>query len=318
VVFALCTVTLSAAEEILGFEAYRYTPPDSSGASLPYRLFTPSPYSPSRVYPLVIYLHGAGQRGDDNQRHILEFNDLITLFTSAEIQAEHPHFILAPQCPRDSQWVNISWSTGSYSLDQVPVSRELTAVKGLYDHLCSVYAIDTNRVYVAGGSIGGYGCWDIVMRYTRLFAAAIPMCGGGDPSRAADIKNVAFWIWHGSNDPVVPVQASREMYAALRSVSCTELKYNEPAYGHFVWEAAVAEPGLAGWLFSQTRSSHITAASKPTAPPVHVHPTTFFLDLRGRVLGETRGVCIDGATGHRQGIIRQRPVPGHVHYQEYH
>lgn len=120
------------------------------------------------------------------------------------------------------------------------------------------------RVYVIGQSMGGYGAWDIIQRRPELFAAAIPTCGAGDPSRAAVLKDLPVWIFHGSNDRSVPVSGSRQMETALKKVG-GNVRYTEYAgLGHCSWPRAYAEPGLVEWLFSQKRAD--VTDNKSTEP----------------------------------------------------
>jgi predicted peptidase len=119
--------------------------------------------------------------------------------------------------------------------------------------LRSRYKIDSKRQYVVGVSMGGFGAWDIIGRYPKTFAAAMPMCGGGYPLRASRLKNVAIWAFHGKADESVPPSRSREMVEAAKK-SGAKVKYTEyKGVGHEVWEPAFKEPKFLSWLFSQKR-----------------------------------------------------------------
>jgi poly(3-hydroxybutyrate) depolymerase len=260
--------------------------------SIPYRLFIPGKYDPSRTYPLILALHGAGERGKDNEAP-LKANALATVWADSALQAKNPCFIVLPQCPPDRQWVNTDWSSGTYSLASVGISDELSTVNNLLDSLSREFAINTDRLYVTGLSMGGYGTWDLIERFPNRFAAAIPVCGGADTSHAISLRGMPLWVFHGSEDQSVPVRASREMIEALihtdRACVFTEYNYrsgvcekmadsvltdkvalNAPLLytefagkGHAIWKEAYALPQLAQWLFAQKRSVEVTPAKVP-------------------------------------------------------
>lgn len=223
----------------------------SDGTALPYTLQTPDAVRPEEKLPLVLCLHGAGGRGTDNAgRGSQAFRQL----SFAEVQAQYPSYLLIPQCPMGEQWVDVPWAKGSYDLSRVPCSNELKAVRELLDVVCAEFNIDSSRLYVTGQSMGGYGTWDMILRNPDLFASAIPVCGAGDPSEAAEICDLPIWIFHGSDDPAVPVTGSREMAEALQEEGSTAVRYTEyPGVGHGSWVNAWKEPTLVPWLFSQKK-----------------------------------------------------------------
>ena len=168
-----------------------------NGQSLPFRLLTPVMTGQMADYPLLLVLHGAGERGSDNAIQVCE-SEYVPFWAAESTQQRFPSFILVPQCPADSQWVNVSWYRGSYGLDTVPVSGPMGLAMSLLDSLVAALPVDTARIYVTGLSMGGYGVWDLVMRRPKRFAAAVPICGGGDPSQAAAIAAVGVWAFHGA------------------------------------------------------------------------------------------------------------------------
>jgi predicted peptidase len=219
---------------------------DSSGMELPYRLFIPKKYNESTLYPIVIYLHGSGGVGVDNIKQISGGNTNGThAWITPENQLKHPSFVLAPQLPQSSyMWDNF------FTRDLSPGAR---ATLNLLNDLMKEFSIDPDRIYITGQSAGGFGVWDIVSKHPDLFAAAIPLCGGGNPLSAKMILDVPIWIFHGANDPAVPVEFSREMANILDELG-GNIKYTEyPEVGHEVWEKAYLEPELIEWLFKQKR-----------------------------------------------------------------
>ena len=166
--------------------------------TLPYRLCPPDIYDPEQKYPLVLALHGSGERGTDNEKPI-SAHGMATTWADSANQADHPCFVVAPQCPDDNQWVDWDWTLGVYPIKDVPASNEILTVRDLLDSLIREFSIDTDRIYITGLSMGGYGTFDMIARWPDLFAAAVPMSGAGDTSSAAYINHIPMWIVHGES-----------------------------------------------------------------------------------------------------------------------
>ena len=173
--FSLVALTFSNAQT---FDYKSHTNTSIANYSMPYRLFVPTGYNANTSYPLVVFLHGAGERGTDNNAHI-ESSRGAKLWAETANQASYPCFVIAPQCPVNKQWVNTNWSNGSYSITNVPMSTELKMVKNIIETLQTQYNIDASRLFITGLSMGGYGTWDFILRYPTMFKAAIPICGAG-------------------------------------------------------------------------------------------------------------------------------------------
>jgi predicted peptidase len=207
--------------------------------SMPYVFFVPAQYDGKRALPLILWLHGAGARGED-PKDILAYGDQDgpLFFARDDNQQQHPAFVLAPQCPRDRFW------------SDAEETRELMTVLLLLRDVQRRYRIDARRIYVAGISMGGYGTWDLIARHPDLFAAALPMCGGGVPRYAARITT-PVWAFHGADDKVVSPQESRDMVEAMRQAG-RHPRYSEyPGVGHDVWKRAFQERDLLKWLLAQ-------------------------------------------------------------------
>jgi len=233
-----------------------------SNGTIVYRLFVPKNYNPSISYPLVVYLHGAGERGNNNSSQMTEWP---MLFAQDSNQVRWSSFILAPQCPSNQQWVNTPWSNGSYSIDNIQISTALSDVNNTINQLISSYSIDVNRLYVTGLSMGGYGSWDFISRFPNKFAAAIPICGGGDPTKAPDIKHIPLRFYHSSDDVTVPVSGSREMNNALLAANANDAVYKEYTnLNHISWPTAYKEKGLLLWMYSQNKSQSNSGKKDPT------------------------------------------------------
>ena len=240
------------------YGAFKYV---SGSDSLPYRLFIPKNYNPALKYPLVVFLHGSAECGNDNEKQISLAKPWGLFFALDSIQAKQQCFVLAPQCLNSGAdaWSINPPNLGSYSIDNTPVTRTMLTLISLINSLKVKYKLDTARLYICGLSLGGFGTWDAIERYPNYFAKAVPMSGAGDPSKASLIKNLGIWIFHGALDGDVPVQGSRDMNAALKAVNATDEKYTEYQYGgHVIWTDAESTPGFADWLFSAKNQSLLT------------------------------------------------------------
>ena len=215
--------------------------------SLNYRLLSPLTVEQTAKYPLVIFLHGAGERGQDNAAQLYH---VMPKFAALETRKAFPCYVVAPQCPAEQQWVNTPWSRLKHDMPETP-SQSMDATIKLIDDLIQHYPIDTARLYVIGLSMGGYGTWDLIMRYPKRFAAAVPICGGADIDLADRIKDMPIWFFHGDSDPAVPTFRARSMNIALRALGVTP-KYTEfTRCGHDAWTPAMNTPELLPWLFAQ-------------------------------------------------------------------
>lgn len=226
-------------------------------ARIPWRLFVPAGAKPGGEgrFPLVFFLHGAGMRGADNVGPMF----LAHPFWQAENQGRNPCFILAPQCPNGRMWSPIPWfGEGKARIrDNYPAEpeakAELAAAFKVLDQTLAAWPVDAKRIYVVGMSMGGYGTWDALLRRPQTWAAAVPICGGGDPAKVALYKDVPIWAWHGANDAVVPAKTSRGMIEALTAAGGTP-KYSElPKVNHGSWGPAFEDPEFHAWLFAQRR-----------------------------------------------------------------
>jgi len=239
---------------------------------LVYYLYIPAPYNPHQKYPLVLLLHGGGEKSNpkntpaQNQAVILK-QSYVQVWTSAytasgnpEIQQHWPAFIVVPQITTAQQWVAADAHKGSYTQTKQPTDALSTTMQ-LLDSLQREYTgIDASRRYITGISSGAYGVWDAIERWPDYFAAAAPVCGAGDPAKAGAIKNLPIWAFHGAKDPTVPVSGSRDMIAALKA-SGGNPRYTEfPDRAHGIWNTVYSLPGTSDhvsnfftWLFAQKR-----------------------------------------------------------------
>ena len=228
----------------------------SNGDTLPYRLLLPENYNPKQKYPLVFFLHGAGERGRDNEAQLLHGG---SLFLKEDVRKNFPAIVVFPQCATTSFWGNVTFSqdTAGRRVFEFIEGRKPTAAmmlaQGLLDKLLTSYPVEKKQVYVAGLSMGGMGTFEIVERNPGLFAAAIPICGGANPSTAEKLKGTNWWIFHGAKDDVVPPVLSQKMYDALVQSKAVAKLTMYPEANHNSWDSAFAETDLLPWLFAQQK-----------------------------------------------------------------
>ncbi len=193
-------------------------------------------YDPEQKYPLLVFLHGAGERGSDNESQLT--TGLPHLITK-DNRESYPCFIVAPQCP------------GKKPLEFWRETVETGIVMDVIELVENKYSIDPRRIYVTGLSDGGWGTFALLAQYPDKFAAAAPLCGGGAPRKASKYVDVPIWIFHGAKDDVEPVKSSRNLVEALKDAGGSP-KYTEyPNAGHFIWDRVYQNPKLLEWLFAQ-------------------------------------------------------------------
>ncbi len=227
----------------------KYTFRNENGDILKFRLLKPMHYDKNKSYPLVLFLHGVYQRGADNIRQTEDIEDL---FLNPENREKYPCFVIAPQCPLESYWANTERKEGVRVLKISP-SSPIVLTLALMEEMIEIYSIDTNRLYITGLSMGSFGTFDVLMRNPDLFAAAIPICGGGITSHAQLITHIPMWIFHGTNDKIIDVEYSRNMVAALKEKNGSPFYTEYPDTGHDSWIKAYSEPELLEWLFAQRK-----------------------------------------------------------------
>jgi predicted peptidase len=221
----------------------------ASGDSLQYRFLFPD-NDPTRKYPLVIFLHGSGERGNDNNAQ-LKWG--VMNFATDENMKKYPAFVIAPQCPLNTTWSNTTRGKNGEIILQNTPSKPMQLLVDLIKDVIKKFSVDTNRIYITGLSMGGYGTFDALQRYPTLFAAAVPVCGSGDISKAASIKHIPIWMFGGANDPSVNPNLLYDMVNALLKAGAHPGFTQYPNVGHFSWIAAYNDPMMMEWLFSQRK-----------------------------------------------------------------
>ncbi len=276
----LGSLLLGVVAQAQDYEARTFTTPE--GGTLPYRLLKPQNYDAAQKYPLVVLLHGAGERGDDNKAQLKHG---APLFLKPEVREKFPSFVIVPQCPKDKKWVEMDWGgdDGTAPADPGPTQKLLV---GTIDSVAKEFSIDPDRHYITGLSMGGYGTWDLITRYPERWAAAAPICGGGDKTKAAAAKNVPVWAFHGEVDNVVKPIRTKLMVDALKAAGGAVSHTIYSGVAHDSWSFAFNEPTFVPWMFAQKRgqaAQQMELASSPhtvlAMPKENVFPGTGPLQL---------------------------------------
>jgi len=244
--FLLVGCRLVKAQPMLSYTSGTYI---TGKDSLPFRLLYPLHYHKHKRYPLVLFLHGAGKRGRDNEAPLTTVPAALTDSTGRE---KYPCFILVPQCPKNDVWVKFPHFPESIQTTALPTPSARAAL-AILDSLMRQLPIDRKRIYITGYSMGGEGTFDFLTRRPHLFAAAIPICSVADTARAGLIYQIPVWVFHGDQDDVNNVKYSRLMMDALKKYHGAPIYTEYPGMKHNISEKAYNEPGLFDWLFSQKR-----------------------------------------------------------------
>lgn len=207
-----------------------------------YLLFLPRDYKKSKTerWPLILFLHGAGERGKDIWK--------VAVHGPPKNVAQHPDFpfiVVSPQCPEGQIWSN-------------------ETLLALLDEVMKKYSVDPERVYLTGLSMGGYGTWSLGLSHPERFAAIVPICGGGElitillssGEKAAALKSLGVWTFHGAKDPVVPLDESQRMVDFIKKAGVSEVKVTVyPEAGHDAWTETYRNPELYDWLLNHRRGN---------------------------------------------------------------
>ncbi|MBE7560195.1 prolyl oligopeptidase family serine peptidase [bacterium] len=202
----------------------------AAGQPLHYLLYLPPDYARSRArWPLVLFLHGAGERGANLER--LKVHGPPRLVAQGK---DFPFILVSPQCPAGRRW------------QSAPLIK-------LLDHIQAQYRVDPDRVYVTGLSMGGYGTWLLASEHPERFAAAAPICGRASPEGAPRLKHLPLWVFHGARDNLVPITYSEQMVEALRALGADVRFTVYPEAGHDSWTETYDNPEFWDWLLAQRR-----------------------------------------------------------------
>ncbi len=237
------------------FSAYEKKLYSQGSGVLPYRILLPVDYNAERKYPLILFLHGSGERGNDNEKQLTHGGEL---FLRDSIRKKFPAIVVFPQCAEKSSWARLEvtgdWGNRTFTFfKKAKPTQEMLLLEGLIKSLKENYCIKKSQMYVGGLSMGGFGTFELVNRNPGLFSAAFPICGGANPKTAGRLNKVDWWVFHGGADDVVPPKYSTQMVDALRNKKAKTKYTLYPAVKHNSWDYAFKEPDLLPWLFSKSR-----------------------------------------------------------------
>ena len=271
--------TVSLGASVGGYQEFQFL--DKQGRAMNFLMYVPPSGAPGQKYPLVLVLEGSGEEAQPNMSPsqglaLLAGHPYVTPWVpdpanpgAPNVQSNWPSFIVIPQLTSPSRWVDVPGNQGSYQLAPSPTVG-LEMAKELVDTLQSEYSqIDGNRLYVTGISMGGYGTWEMVERWPGYFAAAVPVAGGGDPSKAYLLKDLPIWVFQGAADTLVPVSATGDMVSAIKAAGGNPKYTLLPGLGHndttwtAVYDVTAPSPNnLFQWLFAQHKAG---AGNSPVA-----------------------------------------------------
>jgi predicted peptidase len=223
------------------------------GDTLHYSVLFPQDYDKSKTYPLVIFLHGSGERGNDNQKQLIHG---ASLFTNPQNRTDYPAIVIFPQCPENQSWVTLEHKPDSKFklIDTKVPAKPLALVKKLVDNYIKSEAVNPKKIYLIGLSMGGMGTFDLICRYPTMFAAAIPICGAINIERLKKVRKMPIRIYNGEIDTVVSPEYSRCAYIKLKALGSKWAEHIEfPGVGHDSWTPAFADTDFLKWLFSKSK-----------------------------------------------------------------
>ena len=248
----LCTIIPLSAQDISAFESKQLV---HRGDTLPYQILYPEGYDAKEKYPVLFFLHGAGERGNDNEKQLVHG---ASLFLTDSVRLNFPAIVVFPQCPSNSFWSNVNFQQVNgqrefhFSTGGNPTVAMRLLLK-LIDGVVKREAVDKQRIYVGGLSMGGMGTYEALRRKPKLFAAAFAICGGDNTANVAKYSHVPLWIFHGEQDDVVPVTHSKVIVEELKRLGVNPKHTFYPEANHNSWDPAFAEPDFLPWLFSQQK-----------------------------------------------------------------
>ena len=237
----------------LGAQYYKAATYNNGGESLPYRFLLPENYSSEKEYPLIIFLHGAGERGDDNELQLFHGSDL---FLDKKFREKYPAIVVFPQCPLEGYWATILDRPESlkFEYSENPKNNSiLSLVEKIIDDFIQKYRVDKQRIYIGGLSMGGMGTFEMVYRNPRMFAAAFAICGGANPKISKKIRHTSWRIDHGDKDNVVPIMHSELMYKAMKKEKIDVIFKVHKGVNHNSWDNLFSDPDFIPWLFSKSK-----------------------------------------------------------------
>ena len=254
--FILAFLTLQFSAEAQDRELFQRKEFISENDTLRYRILYPEGFSEAEAYPLIFVLHGAGERGYDNEAQLTHGSDL---FLKDSIRKNFPAIVIFPQVETEDYWAKVDVKRDSLPLKfnfkntEAP-TKAMRLLMEFSEEMASEKFIDNNRIYIGGLSMGGMGTFEILSRKPDFFAAAFAICGGADPAIVENYrKGFNIWIFHGEQDNVVPAEFSKTMAREINTHGGNAKLSLYPNDNHNSWDSAFSEPYLLPWLFSNQK-----------------------------------------------------------------
>jgi len=223
--------------------------------SLPYRIMYPDDFDSAKQYPLIVFLHGAGERGNDNKSQLIHGG---SFFADKEIKKAYPAVVVFPQCAAGSYWASVDITRHENKPPEFSFKPNANPTEPMFltmillDSLLSKAWIDKSQVFIGGLSMGGMGTFELLYRRPEVFAAAFPVCGGGNPEFInPEVKNVRVYAFHGEKDDVVSVGYSKKMIQSYVNAGVDARLTIYPGVGHNAWDYVFNEPQLLELLFNK-------------------------------------------------------------------
>lgn len=255
-ILLLFSLLISASPEAQDLEEYKREQFTLAQDTMNYRILFPRDFSEDKKYPVVLFLHGAGERGNDNQAQLTHGSELFI-----KNQDEFPAIVIFPQAPKDDFWAKVEVNRDTVPsqfdfMNKKPSTKSLQLVIGLMNEITSKSFVNKNRIYVGGLSMGGMGTLELIYKKPQMFAAAFSICGGANPEITKDYpREFNIWLFHGKKDDVVPPKYSEAMALSINHYGSNAKLSLYPNDNHNSWDSAFAEPNLLPWLFSNSKQS---------------------------------------------------------------
>lgn len=249
----LSITTSTIAQDLKQYDRGNYI---EGSDSIYYRILFPENFNPKQLYPIVFFLHGSGERGNDNEKQLANGGKL---FLSKAARKQFPAIVVFPQCSNDSFWANVEFTSdaagkrGFNFQKRGKPTKSMHALIGMIDNFLEKPYVDRSRIYVGGLSMGGMGTYELLRRKPKTFAAAFSICGGDNIANVQKYKKTPLWIFHGEKDDVVPVSLSTSIADQLKVLEVDPKITLYPNDNHNSWDSAFAEPELLPWLFGNRR-----------------------------------------------------------------
>ena len=246
---ALLLVFVTCCNGLVFAQEYEKKLFQGTNKTLPYRLLLPENYDSSKKYPLILFLHGIGERGSDNE---LQLTHGSTFFLKDDVRKNFPALVIFPQCSMDSHWTKVKSRKPYAFFKRKRKNKQLDLVEEFVSYVENTYPIKSDQIYLGGLSMGGMGTLELLYRNPKKFAAAFAICGGAHTRWIRKLQHTPLWLFHGQKDQVVSHRFSKQLYDGLLEIGAPVKFTSYPNHNHSVWNTALQEEGFLDWVFSHS------------------------------------------------------------------